>query len=78
MLKLLRMGDTNVFAVIDEKIFNKNMEVEGYVRIEKYPKNDAIRRLFQQNEDWLEEVKKLGDEKRTELYNEENGKIRIN
>lgn len=76
MLKLLRLEGTNVFAIVDEGKFKKNMQVQGYVRIEEKSINDIVINFELRNENWFAEVEKLRDKKRNELYRFENAKIR--
>ena len=71
MLKLLRIENTNMFIVISEEEFIKKMRIEAIVRIEENSCDDAIRRYEPQTPQWHEELDKLKEIKRKELYSSE-------
>lgn len=68
MLKLLRIEKTNVFLVVSEEEFIKRMRIDAVVRIEENSCDDTIRRYEPQTPEWHEELSKLKEIKREELY----------
>ncbi len=77
MLKLLRIEDTNVFAIVEEEKFNKYLEVDGYTRIEETAAKDFVVNLSMQEHSWFGEVQKLREEKRAELYKNEGNEKKV-
>ena len=77
MSKLLRIENTNMFLVVSEEEFVKKMRIDAIVRIEENSCDDAIRRYEPQTPEWHEELDKLKEIKREELYPSKDKRVII-
>lgn len=70
MLRLMRLEETSVFAIIDDDQFESEMEILGYVRM-NYKEGLHYTRTFDTHgDDWFAELNKAIKEKEKELVKE--------
>lgn len=56
MLKLMRLEETSVFAIVDDEQFESNMEVLGYVRMNFKNGLPYIRTFEDHDQEWFKEL----------------------
>ncbi len=67
MLKLLRLEETCVFAIVDDEQFESEMDILGYVRM-NYKEGLHYTKVFDDHkEDWFEELNRSINEKAKSL-----------
>lgn len=70
MLKLMRLEETSVFAIVDDNQFESEMDILGYVRM-NYKEGLHYTKVFDDHkEDWFKELSTVIKEKEEELVKE--------
>ena len=70
MLKLLRMGETNTYAIVDQDEQGNILCLHGTVRIEEKSIQDYVMIFKEKNLAWFAQLQELRDEIREQLYSQ--------
>lgn len=70
MLKLMRLEESSVFAIVDDEQFESEMEILGYVRMNYKNGMNYIKTFKEHNEEWFAELNGVIKEREKNMTSE--------
>ena len=67
MLKLMRLEKTSIFAIVDDDLFESEMDILGYVRMDVEASKHYVRIFEAHGDEWLNELNSAIEEKEKTL-----------